>query len=97
MRRLVLFILALAVIALGLSFAMLNAGDAQVNYYFGTATMPLSLWLAVTLLGGAVLGAVSTTALIVRQRRELARLRREAKQARTEVDELRKLPLRDNP
>ncbi len=97
MRRLVFLLLAIAVIALGLSFAMLNANAVSLNYYFGTASLPLSLWLAITLLCGAVLGALSTTALILRQRRELGRLRRERRQTREELDELRKLPLRDNP
>ncbi|MDZ7810054.1 MAG: LapA family protein [Arhodomonas sp.] len=97
MRRLLFLVLAIAVIALGLSFAILNGDEVAVNYYFGRASMPLSLWLAIALLAGAVLGMLSAVTALLRQRRELARLRREARQARTEVDELRKLPLRDNP
>ncbi|WP_440995924.1 LapA family protein [Arhodomonas sp. SL1] len=97
MRRLLFLVLAIAVIALGLSFALLNGEEVMVNYYFGSAAMPLSLWLAIALLVGAVLGVLSATMVLLRQRRELARLRREARHARTEVDELRKLPLRDNP
>ncbi|MGD8709535.1 MAG: LapA family protein [Ectothiorhodospiraceae bacterium] len=97
MRRLIAFIAALAIVALGLSFAMLNADSVALNYYLGTATMPLSLWLVVALLLGAILGAVSTSGLLIRQRRELARLRRRVDVAQKELTELRKMPIRNAP
>lgn len=97
MRRLIALVIAVLVVALGLSFAVLNADSAELNFYFGTLSMPISLWMVVALLVGAVLGVVSSVGLFFRQRRELARLRRQVADAEKELSELRKLPIRNNP
>lgn len=97
MRRLIALVIAVIVVALGLSFAMLNADSAELNFYFGRLSMPLSLWMVVAILIGAVLGVLSTVGLFFRQRRELARLRRQVADAEQELSELRKLPIRNSP
>ena len=95
MRRLLGLIAALLILLLGLSFTMLNAEPIQVDFYFGSAELPLSLCLVITLALGAVLGVLSSLGLLVRQRREVRRLRRQAGNTRKELTELRKLPIRD--
>jgi len=97
MRRLIALVIVVLVVALGLSFAMLNADSAELNFYFGRLSMPLSLWMVVAVLVGALLGVVSTIGMFFRQRRELARLRRQVADAEKELSELRKLPIRNSP
>lgn len=97
MRRAVGIAIAVLIVVFGLSFAMLNHGDADLNYYFGRATMPLSLWMVIALGLGALLGALSTLGALARQRHELARLRRRVADADKELSELRKMPIRNQP
>lgn len=95
MRRLIGLIIVLLLIGFGLSFALLNAEPVVVDYYLGTASLPLSLALTLSLVIGALLGLLTASAILVRQRRKVARLRRQLGQADRELGELRKLPLRD--
>lgn len=97
MRRVIGIAVAVAVIALGLSFAMLNHEDVTLNYYLGRSSLPLSLWMVAALALGAAIGAVSTLGMIARQRREIGRLRRQIEDAQKELSELRKLPIRNTP
>lgn len=97
MRRLIALVIAVLVVALGLSFAMLNAESAELNFYFGRLSMPISLWMVIAVVVGAVLGVLSSFGMVFRQRRQLARLRRQIADAEKELSELRKLPIRNNP
>lgn len=92
MRRLVDLIAIIIIVILGLSFAMLNTVVVQLNYYFGTSSVPLSLLLVTMLLVGAVLGALSTFGILLRQRAEIARLRRRTKVGQKAITEQNKLP-----
>lgn len=95
MRRLIGLIFILLIVGFGLSFALLNAGPIQVDYYLGNAELPLSLALTLALAIGALIGLLSATAVLLRQKRETARLQRRLAQLERELGELRKLPLRD--
>lgn len=97
MRRVIGIVAAVAVIALGLSFAMLNHEEVTLNYYLGQSSLPLSLWMVAALALGAAIGAVSTMGVIARQRRDIGRLRREVEDAQKELSELRKMPIRNTP
>ncbi|MDN5872445.1 MAG: LapA family protein [Nitrococcus sp.] len=93
MQRLVDLIVIIVIVLLGLSFAMLNKDVVQLNYYFGSVTTPLSLLLTVVLIVGAVLGVLSTIGIVVRQRAEIARLRRRTRMERKAISERSKLPV----
>jgi putative membrane protein len=54
--RVLTFIVVLAILLLGISFAVLNANAVNMNYYFGIAHLPLSLLLIITLIIGVLLG-----------------------------------------
>ena len=97
MKRLVWLALALVVIAIGLSFAMLNPAATELDFYFGRLALPLSLWLVIAFALGALLGMVAAVGIITKQRWQLARLRREVASSRDELSELRKLPIRNSP
>jgi putative membrane protein len=95
MRRLVGLIVVLLLVGFGLSFALLNAEPVALDYYLGTASLPLSLALTLSLVLGAILGLLAASGILIRQRREIARLKRRLGQMEKELSELRKLPLRD--
>ncbi len=96
MRRFLWLLLVLVVVAVGLSFAMLNPGDVELDFYFGELMLPVSLWLVIAFSLGALVGMAAAMTIIVRQRWQMARLRKDAEASRTELSELRKLPIRNS-
>lgn len=97
MRRVVGFVAALIIVFFGLSFSVLNAQRVALDFYFGRADVPLSMILFVALALGAVLGVLAAFGVVLRQRREVAQLRRRIGDAQKELAELRKLPIRNVP
>lgn len=95
MRRIVLLIVILLIVLFGLSFALLNATPAELDFYFGAVTLPLSLLLVLSLIVGALIGLLAAGAVMVGRRRELGRTRRQLHDAEKELRELRRLPLKD--
>lgn len=93
-------IIYIAVIVLlvitGLVFAVLNAEPVQFNYYFDSLSIPLSLSMLVAMILGAILGVLASAGAILRQKREIHRLRKAVDIAEKEVNNLRSLPLRDD-
>ena len=96
MRRLLGLAAILLIILFGLSFSLLNATRVDVDYYFGTVGMPLSLALVAALIVGAVLGVLSALGVVLGKQRELYRLRKRVRNSEKELSELRRLPLKDN-
>ncbi len=94
--RIVALLLMLAVVVLGLLFAVLNAGPVELKYYFGAHEFPLSLVVVVAFGVGVLLGIFSSLGIILRLKRDSARLRKEVNLAEKEISNLRNLPLRDS-
>ncbi|KPK40866.1 MAG: hypothetical protein AMJ69_00850 [Gammaproteobacteria bacterium SG8_47] len=95
MRRIVTLVFTLVTILIGVVFALLNAEPVRVSYYFGATDMPLSLVIVISLAFGAGLGVLASVGLLVRTRREIARLRRDASLTAKEVMNLRTMPLKE--
>jgi putative membrane protein len=93
MKRLIKFILLLAVIALTVSFALLNSQSVAIDYYFGTLELPLTVFVFIALVAGWCLGGLSFFKYIVKIKLESREANRAANLAETEVKNLRKLPL----
>lgn len=95
MLKLIKFILLLGVALLGAGFASINPEPVAVNFYFYDLSVPLGL-LVLTMIGaGAVLGVFSSLMLMARVRRDNRRLRRQARLASEEVNNLRTIPVKD--
>ena len=73
MKRLLGLLVALIVVAIGLSFAMLNPNPIALDFYFGMLTLPVSLWLGISLALGTVIGLLAAAGELLRQRWELSR------------------------
>lgn len=96
MRRLIGFLVVLAIVLFGLSFALLNQDAVRLDYYLGVATLPLSLALVLALIIGALLGTGAALAIVLRLRGQLARARRQLSNAEKELTGLRTQPVRDS-
>lgn len=96
MSKLMYTILVLVVILLGIIFAVLNAENVQLNYYFGSQELPLSLAMVMSMIVGAVLGVLASINLILRSRREISRLRKVSAMAEKEVANLRAIPIKNS-
>ena len=74
----------------------MNAETVQINYYIGNFQAPLSLVVVIAIIVGAGLGVLASAGIVLKQKRELAKLRKSNKLAEQEVSNLRSLPLKDN-
>ena len=96
MRKFVLLFLILVVIAIGMSFSLLNAAPVVLDVFLGQVELPLSVLVVGSMIAGAVLVLVLAMLAGLRHRRELGRLRRLLRDTENEVRELRRLPLKDH-
>ena len=94
--RLIRLILFLLVMLVGAVLAVMNADLVNLNYYFGSRELPLSVLLVGAVFVGAVLGMVAGLGGMMRVKRENADLRRQARLASEEVNNLRSLPIKDH-
>ena len=78
------FALILLVVVAGLAFHVSNDQLVVVDFYLGNYEIPLSLALAVALLGGAVLGVLSGLPSWLKLKRDKAKLGRQLKQYQPE-------------
>ena len=96
MKRIILLAVLIIVALIGLSFALMNADNVVLNYYFGSIEAPLSLVIVLAVALGAVLGVVASMWVVIGQKREAAKLRKAVKVAEKEIDNLRSLPMKDS-
>ena len=86
----------LLVMLVGAAFAVMNAEPVQLNYYFGSRELPLSVVLVGAVCVGALFGILAGLGAIARLKRENAALHRRARIASQEVNNLRTIPLKDH-
>ena len=94
--RLIRLILFLLVMLAGVALAVMNADLVNLNYYFGSRELPLSVLLVGAVFVGAILGMVVGLGGMMRVKRENADLRKQARLASEEVNNLRSLPIKDH-
>lgn len=80
--RIVAWLLRLTVFVLLLALAAKNGGIVEVKFFFGARwQLPFNLVMLGFFAVGAAVGVVAALGSVVRQRREISRLRREAREA----------------
>lgn len=93
--RVISFFLLLLIIALGITFACLNAEPVVLNYYFGRSRPPLS-WLLFIFFGtGGFLGLLVGAVMYLKVKKENLLLAHRVRLAEKEVENVRVLPLKD--
>ncbi|MBU1191290.1 MAG: LapA family protein [Gammaproteobacteria bacterium] len=95
MSRLVSLVLLLALVLVGLAFAVVNSKPVELNYFLATREVPLAMTLVLTLAFGALIGLFFSLGMVIRLKRETLRLRRQMQIAEQEVVNLRNIPIKD--
>lgn len=93
--RLLMMLFYLILILLGVSFAALNANSVQVNFYFTTISMPISVLMTLMLGFGLLLGFLLFLFRYWRLKLENSRIKNQLKITAKEIKNLRSIPLQD--
>ena len=67
-----------------------------IDYYLGVTSVPIAVMIICSLFIGSILGVVISLALVIKTRRNMAKLRRQIKETEQEVNNLRTLPIKDS-
>lgn len=94
MRAIYNIVIILTVILVA-SFAVANADEVDLFYYFGRVSIPLSLALGIFLAAGCLLGAAVCLKSIVSAKYQIRVLKQEIKLANKEISNLRAIPIKD--
>lgn len=87
--KLIKTIFILIIVALGISFAVLNAKSVPLNYYFDAKEISLALLLAITLACGALLGLFLSLPAMFRLKRSNRQMKSRLKSVEKDVEHLR--------
>lgn len=93
--RVLMLIIYLLLIILGVSFAALNADSVQVNFYFKTLSMPISVLIAMMVGVGILIGFLLFIARYWRLKIECRKMKNQLKLTEKEIKNLRSIPLQD--
>ena len=85
----------LLLILVGVSFAGLNASSVQINVYFTTFHMPISVLIVLTLGLGIIMGLVIFLSRYWRLKAEHRKIKNQLKLTEKEIRNLRAIPLQD--
>lgn len=93
--RFIMMIVYLILIVFGVSFAALNAGSVQVNFYFRTLAMPISVLIILVLGLGIIIGLILFMMKYWRLKADYRKLKGQLKLTEKEIKNLRCIPLQD--
>jgi len=93
--RIVMTIAYILLIIIGIGFAGLNAASVQINVYFTTLAMPVSVLIILTLGIGVILGFILFLGRYWRLKAEHRKLKNQLKLTEKEIRNLRAIPLQD--
>ena len=98
LKGLILAVILLAVLLVGILFAVNNQQTVPLNLiWLELPAVSLSVWLLAALVCGVVLGMLAMLGVWLRLRTSLARARRLNQQQRKELDRLRVQELKELP
>lgn len=93
--RIFMIVLYLLLILVGVSFAALNAGPVQVNFYISKVTMPISVLMTVSLGVGLLIGVILFLLRYWRLKMDYVKIKNQLKLSEKEVKNLRDIPLKN--
>jgi putative membrane protein len=93
--RILMLVIYLLLIIIGVSFAALNATSANVNFYFNTVSMPISVLMTIMLGLGILIGFILFIGRYWRLKAECHRIKNQLKITEKEIKNLRSIPLQD--
>lgn len=95
MLKILSFILVMATLVVAIIFAITNFGKVPVRYFFGQSQVPLAILLFGSFLLGLMSGLAFDAWLRHRQRILIRRLEKEKAATEAELNNLRKMPIKD--
>lgn len=95
--RIIMTIVYLVMILFGVSFAALNATAVEVNFYFTTMKMPISVLMITTLGIGILIGFFMFLFRYWHLKREHRKIKNQLALTEKEIKNLRSIPLQDQP
>ena len=95
MKRIIILIILLVVFLFGASFALSNAQEVQLSYYFFQIDVKLPWVIFGSMVTGVALGIIAMVGIVFRLKHELSKKNKEVKVIEKEVANLRALPLKD--
>lgn len=87
--RIFFYLLLIAIVLLGSTFAALNMQVVSVNYYIAQRTLPLALLLAFTFSGGCILGLIVGFWFLMKSKIKQLRIRKQLSVVEKELENLR--------
>lgn len=90
--RIISLVIALLILLFGVTFAILNADRVAIDFYFGTAHLPLSLLLAIALIIGVGLGLLTALVWLVKSKAKQRHLARQLHKTEKELEKRQMLP-----
>lgn len=93
--RMIMYIVLIAIVLIGVSFALLNNEVVNFNYYIGQRALPLSLLLAMTFVSGSIIGLIVAGFVVIKLKLKNYRLQSQLHTAEKEIVNLRAIPLQD--
>lgn len=94
MKRVVISLFLLLIALFGASFAYLNAGEVNFDYYISTVTLPLAVLIFFTLCIGALIGVLVSFGFVLKIRHDRAQLGKRLKLCEQEIKNLREIPIK---
>ena len=93
--RILMLVTYIVLIIIGVSFAALNASSVQVNFYFKTVSMPISVLMTIMLGVGILIGFILFIGRYWRLKSECRKMKSQLKLTEKEIKNLRSIPLQD--
>lgn len=93
--RIVMLLIYIILVIVGVSFAVLNASSVQVNLYFDSITMPVSVLMILMLGLGAFIGFILSIGRYWRLKAECYKIKNQLKLTEKEIKNLRSIPLQN--
>lgn len=92
--KILLWLTMLVLAIIGIGFAMLNSGDVPLSYHYGTWEMPLAWIVGLSISIGLFTGLLVSFSIVVRMKRQVAKLRRENRKISTNTAKVRSIPVK---
>jgi lipopolysaccharide assembly protein A len=93
--RILMLVIYVLIIIIGVSFAALNASSVDVNFYFETISMPISVLMTIMLGIGILVGFILFIGKFWRLKAECNKIKNQLKLTEKEIKNLRSIPLKD--
>lgn len=95
MLKTITYVFLMATLVVAIVFAVTNYDAVTIDYFFGERQIPLSILIFLIFLLGLLFGLALDSLILLRQRSQIQRLKKKIVAVDEELNNLRKMPLKD--